>query len=137
MMSYTSPEKIKGIMRKLPNSVTDQDIQQHIDKADALIDSYLGEVYSTPFNPVPKLIENISTDLSIFFLAESLFSSNQPNLDEYQGKRYERSIKLLEMIIAGELSLGRNNPPLSGRGSNMASTHEDIDPIFSYDEPEW
>jgi phage gp36-like protein len=137
MMSYTSPAKVKGILRKLPNSVTDEEIQQHIDKADALIDSYLGEVYSTPFNPVPKLIEHIATDLSVFFLAESLFSSNQPNLDEYQETRYERSIKLLEMILDGELSLGNDNPRLSGRDSNMASTHDDIEPIFSYDEPEW
>lgn len=104
-MAYTTPSKVQEVMRKLPQRVTDQDIQFHIDKAEAYINGLLGEVFYTPFDPVPKLIEVIATDLSVFFLAESLYSSNLPNLDEYQKTRYERSIKMLSEIAGGDLVL--------------------------------
>jgi phage gp36-like protein len=134
MMAYTSPSNIKEIMRKLPSSITDQDITYHIERADALIDGKLGGVFATPFYPVPKLIEHISTDLAIFFLAESLFSSNSPNLDEYQVKRYDRAMKMLEEIAIGDLAIGVS--PKSGQEAGFASTNDE-EPIFTLDEPEW
>lgn len=133
MMAYTSPSEIKKIMRKLPTSVTDEDLFYHIEKADALIDGKLGGVYVTPFNPVPKLIENISTDLAIFFMAESLFSSNQPNLDEYQKTRYDRAIELLNQILEGDISLGVGYPRKAEAG--FATTNDQQ--IFNYEDPEW
>ena len=132
-MAYTSPSEIKKIMRKLPTSVTDEDLFYHIEKADALIDGKLGGVYVTPFNPVPKLIENISTDLAIFFMAESLFSSNQPNLDEYQKTRYDRAIELLNQILEGDISLGVGYKRKAEAG--FATTNDQQ--IFNYEDPEW
>lgn len=133
MMAYTSPSNIREIMRKLPSSVTDQDLTYHIEKADALIDGKLGGVYSTPFNPVPRLIQDISTDLAIFFMAESLFSSNQPNLDEYQQTRYDRAMSLLNQIIEGDISLGDKYPRKAETG--FATTNDQQ--IFNYEEPKW
>ena len=132
-MAYTSPSNIKEIMRKLPSSITDQDLTYHIEKADALIDGKLGGVYQTPFNPVPRLIQDISTDLAIFFMAESLFSSNQPNLDEYQKTRYDRAMELLNQILEGDISLGSDNPRRGEAG--FATTNDQQ--IFNYEDPEW
>lgn len=128
---YTSPEKIRQKMRKLPQSITNEEIQEQIDKAAALIDGKLGEVYKVPFFPVPKLIESITADLTVFFLAEDLYTSNQPNMDQYQEKRYERAMELLNKIFLGEVSIGIPLP-----NSGFASTNED-DPIFTLEEPYW
>jgi phage gp36-like protein len=133
-MAYTSPSNIREIMRKLPSSITDQDLTYHIEKADALINAKLGEVFVTPFLPeIPRLIQDISTDLAIFFMAESLYSSNQPNLDEYQETRYDRAMDLLNQILLGDLVIGVT--PKSGHESGFATTNDQQ--IFNYEEPEW
>jgi phage gp36-like protein len=137
-MAYTTPDNIREIMRKLPSSITDQDLQFHIDKAEAYINSYLGGVFKVPFDPTPKLIQNIATDMSIFFLAETFYSSNQPNLDEYQETRYDRSIKMLEQIVSGDLVLIVGNEVIkpTDQGSSGYATTNDQQ-IFTYEEPEW
>lgn len=132
-MAYTSPEGVKNVMRKLPSSITDEDINYHIEKADALIDGKLGGVYKTPFNPAPRLIQDISTDLAIFFLAESLYSSNMPNLDEYQQTRYDRAMELLNKILEGDITLGKDYPRNTEAG--FATTNDQQ--IFNYEDPEW
>jgi phage gp36-like protein len=133
MMAYTSPSNIREIMRKLPSSIIDDDLNYHIEKADALIDGKLGGVYSTPFEPVPRLIQDISTDLAIFFMAESLYSSNMPNMDEYQQTRYDRAMELLNGILEGDISLGRDHKRNSDAG--FATTNDQQ--IFTYEDPEW
>lgn len=132
-MAYTSPSNIREIERKLPSSITDDDLNYHIEKADALIDGKLGGVYQTPFSPVPRLIQDISTDLAIFFMAESLYSSNMPNMDEYQEKRYQRAMGLLNDILEGDITLGSDYPRKAESG--FATTNDQQ--IFTYEDPEW
>lgn len=132
-MAYTSPSNIREIERKLPSSITDDDLIYHIEKSDALIDGKLGGVYQTPFSPVPRLIQDISTDLAIFFMAESLYSSNMPNMDEYQEKRYQRAMGLLNDILEGDITLGSDYPRKAESG--FATTNDQQ--IFTYEDPEW
>jgi phage gp36-like protein len=123
---YTSPANVKRALRKLPSSVTDEDIYYHIQQADALIDAKLGAVMSVPLSLVSPLVEKVSTDLTIYFLAENLFSSNMPNLDETYTKRYDRAIEWLENMVEKEMDK---------KGSDFASTNDEQ--IFTYDEPKW
>lgn len=137
-MAYTTPDKIKNIIRKLPSSITDYDIQPNIDKAESYINAYLGGIFSVPFVKVPFLIQDISTDLAIFFLTESLYSSQMPNLDDYQATRYERSLKMLEDIAKGDLLLfieGTEVKPKSSSASGYATTNNEQ--VFNYDTPYW
>jgi phage gp36-like protein len=130
-MVYASPDKVRKVMRNLPPRVTDEDIVFHIDKAEGYIDALLGEVYNTPFFPVPRIIESIAIDLAVFFLAEDLFSSQKPNLDEYHQKRYDRAMKLLEKLAGGDLTISQPQKQQSG----FASTN--TQQIFNYEDPEW
>jgi phage gp36-like protein len=125
-MAYTSVGNIKSAMRKLPSSITNEEILYHIEQAGAVIDNKLGTVMSVPLSPTPPLVEKIATDLTVFFMAENLYSSNMPNLDETYTRRYERAMTWLEELVAKE-----NN----SKGSDFASTNEEQ--IFTYDEPEW
>ncbi|AYP68719.1 hypothetical protein BpsS36_00013 [Bacillus phage vB_BpsS-36] len=134
-MAYTSPTEVKNIMRKLPSSIQDDSIEFHCEKASSLIDSLLGEVYVTPFEPVPAIIKHMSTDLAVFFLAEDLYSSSSPNMDEYHQKRYDRVMEQVEKIVEGNMSIGVEPKVKSG----FASTRSDWDDenVFTVTEPEW
>jgi phage gp36-like protein len=125
-MAYTTVENVRKVMRKLPSSITDEDILYHMEQAEALIDAKLRGTFQLPLIPVPPLLEKITVDITIFFLAESLYSSNMPNLDEYQEKRYERAMEWLEGLIVAE------NERL---GSDYATTNDEQ--IFTYEDPEW
>lgn len=131
-MSYTSPDEVRKVMRNLPKGITDEDILFHIEKADACIDSVLGEVFKTPFNPAPTLIRHISVDLTVFFLAESLYTSQKPNLDEYFTERYKRVMELLEGIGKGDIDIG---VPIKIE-TGYATTNKG-DPIFTLVKPRW
>lgn len=132
-MYYTDPEMIRQVMRKLPTSITDGELELQINKAEALVDSKLGSVFVTPLMPVPPLIRHITTDIAVFFITENLYSSQQPNLDEYQKTRYERALAMIDEIILGDLSIGFEYKP---RFAGYASTN-DAEPIFTLEEPEW
>lgn len=137
-MAYATPADVEKIMRKLPPSITTADIQYHIDKAESYINGYLGGVFQVPFPVVPEIIKNITVDMAIFFLAESLYSSNKPNLDEYQETRYERSKEMLEQIVSGDIVLVIEDgviKPINSDYSGYATTNDQQ--IFNYEEPEW
>jgi phage gp36-like protein len=134
-MAYTSPADIRQVMRKLPSSITDTDIQFHIDKAEAYLNALVGEVYATPFgDPTPPLIKHVTTDLAVYFLSEDLYSSQQPNMDEYQEKRFKRVMKMIDDIILGTLLIGL--PRLDVRVTSFETTN-DGEPIFTLDLPQW
>jgi phage gp36-like protein len=130
-MIYTSPDKVRKVMRNLPPRITDEDITFHIEKAEGYIDALLGEVYQTPFLPVPRIIESITIDLAVFFLAEDLFSSQKPNLDEYHQKRYDRAMDLLKKVTSGDLVIGIPQREQSG----FATTN--TNQVFTFEDPEW
>lgn len=136
-MAYSTVQDVRMIMTNLPSRLEDTKIEAHIEKADAIIDAILGEVYVVPFENVPVLIQKISTDLAIFFLAESLYSSNSPNLDEYQETRYHRSIKMLGEIVDGTYALGVDVPKRSSSSGKFGSTTDGTENLFSYDKPKW
>ena len=134
-MTYTTPTKVRVIMRKLPTSVTDSDIDTFIDRAGNYIDALLGEVFVVPFSTTPALIGDIATDLTVFFLAESLYSSQSPNMDEYQYKRYDRAVEFLTKIANGDLSIGATRKAVEQASSGFATTNDEQ--TFTLEEPEW
>lgn len=129
---YSNPQRVRIIMRNLPaDKVTDEDIEFFIHRADTIIDAHLEGIYPTPLNPIPSIIMVISTDLAVFFLAESLYSSQRPNLDEHYITRYERSMNMLLDILKGDISIGVD--PLPGVSVGYASTN--TQQVFNYEEP--
>lgn len=133
-MAYTDVAEVKRSLRKLPSSVTDNEINVFIAKGDAIIDSVLGIVFMIPLAIPPQIVKNISTDLAVFYLAESFYTSQQPNLDEVYTKRYERAMKQLNDIATGDLFVEMpKRPPEEQFG--YASTN-DREPDFDL-ETEW
>lgn len=132
-MAYTTPTKMRQLMRNLPPSITDADLQVFADKATVYIDAKLGGLYVVPFNPVTPIIEQIATDLATYFAHEAFYTSQKPNLDETLVKKLEQINKILQEILNGDLYIGIPLP--SNRSTGFASTN-DRDPEFTLDT-EW
>lgn len=134
-MAYTTVENIRRAFTKLSVKVTDADLLVYVTKASDYLDAMLGGAFETPLTDYKPIITHLATDLAIFFYAEDVYSSQQPNLDEYYTKRYERVVDAIEKILAGELDIGVA-PKDPATASGFASTNED-DPIFTLDKPYW
>lgn len=139
-MAYVIPSDIRRAMRKLPASILDDELEIYIQKAEAYLNGILGAYFTTPFESeplTPPLIKALTTDLTIFFLAEDLYTSQQPNMDEYQSKRWDRVVNMIEMIKTGELDIGVEPKPNTDTAqAGFASTNIDL-PIFSIEDPFW
>ena len=69
--------------------------------ADSFVDAYLAKRYVVPITPVPSMITQISSDLSIF----NMMTEKQVQVPDSFQARYDRSIKTLEMLRDGEMVL--------------------------------
>jgi len=76
-------------------------IEDAVDSAESVVDSYCCGIYTLPFDPVPKIIKLITVDITIY----ELFSRGQQEVPEIRKNRYNNSIKLLEKFLKGEISL--------------------------------
>lgn len=71
--------------------------------AETLIDGYLRGRYTLPLQSLPEIVKVIAIDLSIYRLYSRRFHTDMP--DSINDK-YKNSIKLLEQIQKGIVSLG-------------------------------
>lgn len=139
-MSYSTPEDLRVRKGNLSSSTTDRDIQVFCDKATVYINSMLAKAYTVPFSTVPPMITQVADDLTLFFFAESTYTSHKPNLDEYYLRLKERTDKLLQDILNGDIALisENGNPvqPLPTWNNGYATTNDD-DPFFDRSHPYW
>lgn len=100
--------------------------------AEGIMDAYLARKYVTPV-PAGPLITQIASDLSIF----NILVEHQPQVPDYMKDRYDRAIKLLEQIAAGELVLTSATVLTTGDQEAWSSTqnyHTIFDPTLTPDE---
>lgn len=137
-MAYTTASEIRKVMRKLPTSITDQELEDYAVKATVYINGTLGKSFFVPFEePLPQLLKYLATDLAVYFLTEDLYTSQQPNLDEFNVKRWERIEKTFEMILSGEYDIGvPMKPDTSTNQAGFATTNETPN-IFTLEDPFW
>lgn len=78
-------------------------VDDAIDYADQLIDGYLRAKYTLPLSTVPGLLKSTAVDLAIFHLYSR--KPDMPMPDTILLK-YKNSVKLLDQIQKGALTLG-------------------------------
>lgn len=118
---------IKTMVGSEDLQVTSDDVSSiFINDAESLVDAYVSRRYETPLNPVPPLITQIASDLSIFnMLVEKL-----PSTPDFFQPRYDRAIKNLEMLRDGEMNLSSQTVVTSGDQEAWSST-ERYHPVFN------
>ncbi|MFC1601795.1 gp436 family protein [Candidatus Sumerlaeota bacterium] len=99
-----------------------------LERADGLIDAYLGRRYVVPVSPVPDIVRELAVDLAVY----ALHQTRRETLSERDRRAYEDALAFLRDAAAGrvELEATRNTPedvrvaPLT---TTPLATHE---PVF-------
>jgi len=73
-----------------------------IKEGDNIIDGYIRGRYKLPLNPIPGLINNISSSLALYFLHKRRYRSDMPETLE---KDYKRQIEKLKDIQKAVITL--------------------------------
>lgn len=123
-MAYVTATQVRSQMKALPQTFTNLEIESYIEQADTIINGYLYDSYDVPFSPVPSVIETISLNLTIYLITEALYTSYQPNQDQYNAKRYERVMEMLKMISEGSIVLEGYPITEKKSGTGFDSTFE-------------
>lgn len=105
-------------------------IDNAISYAREVIDGYLRGNYSLPFSAVPELLKHISIDLTVY----KLYSRRQlTELPESITASYKNSVKKLEQIQKGIISLGINQITVEKEKVRIKSTKTSSDRYFNSD----
>lgn len=79
-----------------------------IEDTTALIDSYVQKRYDVPLSPIPKVINKIAVDITLY----ELFSDRGIDEDSEQDiiRKYKNAMRLLEKIAKGRVTIGASSP---------------------------
>jgi len=105
-------------------------VDEAIAYADQLIDGYLRGRYSVPLNPLPDLIKHFSVDLAVFHLYARRFEMEMP---ESMMAKHKNTVKFLEQIQKGLISLGIESPDTGPGQGNYKTNKTSQDRTFSKD----
>lgn len=118
-MSYVDREVVREVVARASAtrpgtaaSLSDPQVDSAIERAESKINSRLGRIYSTPFDPVPLLVADIALALSAYDLdltfreVRDYSSSLNPVL-----LRYTEAMKDLEALQSGKATLPDYVPP--------------------------
>ncbi len=98
-------------------------VEQAIADADALIDGYVGSRHAVPLSPVPAIIKTYSVAIAVYFLY-----GRRDRVPESRAQDYQDAVRFLELVAAGKVSLGAEDP----EGSPPSAMR----PEFSVENPE-
>lgn len=131
---YCTATQIRNELNNLPAdgsgaaNYSNDRIEERINRADSLIDSYCASVYSIPFGTVTKIVELMSIEVTCYFIMRSLYSSDSHNVMEWTEK-YKEVIKRLEEIRDGKLQIvDSTGSELTKVGSRIRSNTKDYIP---------
>ena len=106
-------------------------VTEAIAQADSEIDSYLGIRYSVPLSPVPDVVKKLSVDMAIY----NLYSRRVEEIPATRAVRYKNSIRLLEGISKGTVSIGEKiEPEEAVSGDQPQVSTSESDRIFTRDK---
>jgi phage gp36-like protein len=108
-------------------SINQPRMEEAIAQADAEIDSYCGERYSVPFATVPDIVKKLSVDLAIY----NLYSRLVRDMPEVRTERYRSSIRQLEAISKGNISLGVDPAPQAHSGGRAETNRPADENVFT------
>ena len=104
--------------------VNEARVSAAIAKADALIDSYCGQVATVPFTVIPAIIKQHSITIAIYFLY-----GRRSAVPEVRGQNYKDAIKHLGDISTGKAAL----PPTTEADyeDQIQTSRTEDDKVFS------
>jgi phage gp36-like protein len=85
---------------------TDAQVTTFIEESDAIIDSYLNDVFTTPFSPVPAIIAMVSAQLSAARILLAIGAKlNRVDANEFASALRSQALETIGLLQKGELSI--------------------------------
>ncbi|MEI8390477.1 MAG: DUF1320 domain-containing protein [bacterium] len=110
------------------NEINTEIVDEAILYSETLIDGYLRGRYTLPLATIPVLIKIIAADLTVFRLYSRRFQTDMP---ESINDKYKNSVKLLEQIQKGIISLGIEVPASPPERGEYMTNKTSSDRIFT------
>ena len=146
MGTYISITATMGLMPELPQTITVSDytstaalVGVHIDRAEAVVNSYCSGRYDVPFvaGSVPPTIKTLSEDITCYYVMRSLYSGSRDMVDYMNS--YRSAIDQLKLIQKGEINLvaiggGLVTETTIESNDGLISNTKSFRPIFNLDD---
>ncbi len=109
---------------------------KHIDRAEGVVNGYVGQRYSLPFSTVPPLIRAITEDIAVYYAIRGALNQDGKVKNVYLDD-YKLAMTTLAEISKGSLALFDTSGAAVDALSNnrFLSSTEGYDPIFGNDNP--
>ena len=95
-------DNLYGITAATANTAT---VNNYIDDAESVIDSYLGRRYSLPLASTPPVITKIAKALTICDIYSDLYPNDNANRNEWVEVKCENAKEMLDDIATGDMNL--------------------------------
>ena len=140
MPKYTT---VSNMLIMMPNvmsrsNVTSAQLAYFIDAAEGLVDGYIAKRYTIPIStPVPRLVETISTQISIYELLSKRLFAGEVAAESQWVASYKEAVEQLKDIARGRIALvSSDGTLLTGEGNlETWSSTDDYLPTFTEDSP--
>lgn len=102
-----------------PQTTTDPvPVERALADASALIDGYIGKVYSLPLSPVPAILAKVACDIARYYLHGKAADKDGP-----VERAYEEAVAWLKDVARGlvQMDVAGAEPPQSGGGAARVS----------------
>jgi len=120
-------------------NISSSEIALHLGDAEALINSRLASRYAVPFSaPYPHQIQALAANIGIYFLLSRVSWASQRIGDEEFLEPFKESLKMLDDIAEGKITLVDSGGTLvteSAAVAGVQSSHDGYLPTFH--EGEW
>jgi phage gp36-like protein len=149
MGAYIEESRVTAFMPQLPTpDETGYDavavtIGQSIEEAEALVNGYLGALYSVPFSSddVPPIVRHIVTQIAVHLAYNAIYSGESIEGNPY-AERYEKwnnnAYDTLKKLAAGEIAIVTEAGAvvaINTDGRSIKGTHSAYQPTFDRDDP--
>ena len=141
-MSYSSVARMRVRMSNIAVAdLANTNIEEAMDKADAMVDMHLGSRYSVPLSaPIPNIIRSLSEEIATYYIVvDNILGGSVVNPFELVDDRYKKAMKMLEKLASGKLALS-GVTAIQGETSRVydKAADEDYQRVFDVDhETEW
>lgn len=131
MALYAQPSDVQqelardlGTLEGNAASLNEEVIRENLERAGALIDAKLATSYTTPFDPVPRLIRDVAVDIAAYYCA-LIFRENRDFETDLNPLllRYRQADALLTELATGAATIPPDGvEPGTGVGARVAVT---------------
>jgi phage gp36-like protein len=111
------------------------------EKADAVVNAFMGTIYDIPFTTTPALVQHLAEEITLYYLLRTgYFDGVAGNDKEVVDKMWDDAIAQLTMIVKGTMTLPDADPADEGgtMGAQIDSTTRIYHPWADIgDERDW